>query len=276
MVYATAAGAVVGGPFGAAAVLGVRALSAMAVLTFAQRLYQFPLGVFGIAVATAIYPMLAKLADDRSAFTDIVRRGLRLVFFIGLPASLGLIVVARPLTGSLLQGVAFDNADTNRVAFVLLGYASCVWAYSMIQVITRAFYAKNDTVTPVKIAVSVVGLNLILNLVLIWTPLKEAGLAWSTAICATVQVMFLLWHLRRHVDSPIGNATLPSMGRTCMLSIIMIICLGLVMMSLPSGNSWLQQVQSLAVLVAVGSIVFAGGAALLKMPELKWAVGRGR
>ena len=88
--------------------------------------------------------------------------------------------------------------------------------------------------------------------------------------------MFLLWHLRRHVDSPIGNATLPSMGRTCMLSIIMIICLGLVMMSLPSGNSWLQQVQSLAVLVAVGSIVFAGGAALLKMPELKWAVGRGR
>lgn len=250
--------------------------SAMAVLTFAQRLYQFPLGVFGIAVATAIYPMLAKLADDRSAFTDIVRRGLRLVFFIGLPASLGLIVVARPLTGSLLQGVAFDNADTNRVAFVLLGYASCVWAYSMIQVITRAFYAKNDTVTPVKIAVSVVGLNLVLNLVLIWTPLKEAGLAWSTAICATVQVMFLLWHLRRHVDSPIGNATLPSMGRTCMLSIIMIICLGLVMMSLPSGNSWLQQVQSLAVLVAVGSIVFAGGAALLKMPELKWAVGRGR
>jgi len=248
--------------------------SAMAVLTFAQRLYQFPLGVFGIAVATAIYPMLAKLADDRSAFTDIVHRGLRLVFFIGLPASLGLIVVARPLTGSLLQGAAFDNTDTNRVAFVLLGYASCVWAYSMIQVITRAFYARNDTVTPVKIALYVVGLNLVLNLVLIWTPLKEAGLAWSTAICATLQVMFLLRHLRRHVDSPIGESTLPSMARTCLLSIIMIACLGLLMMILPSGNSWLQQVQSLAVLVAVGSIVFAGGAALLKMPELKWALGR--
>ncbi|MBG83954.1 MAG: murein biosynthesis integral membrane protein MurJ [Phycisphaerae bacterium] len=247
--------------------------SAMAVLTFAQRLYQFPLGVFGIAVATAIYPMLAKLADDKPAFTDIVHRGLRLVFFIGLPASLGLIVVARPLTGSLLQGAAFDNADTNRVAFVLLGYASCVWAYSMIQVITRAFYARNDTVTPVKIALYVVGLNLVLNLVLIWTPLKEAGLAWSTAICATLQVMLLLWHLRRHVDSPIGVATLPSMLKTCILSIVMIVVLGALMLTLPSGKSWLQQVQSLAVLVAAGSIIFAGGAAMLRMPELKWAVG---
>jgi len=248
--------------------------SAMAVLTFAQRLYQFPLGVFGIAVATAIYPMLAKLADDKPAFTDIVHRGLRLVFFIGLPASLGLIVVARPLTGSILQGAAFDNADTNRVAFVLLGYASCVWAYSMIQVITRAFYARNDTVTPVRIALYVVGLNLVLNLILIWTPLKEAGLAWSTAICATLQVMLLLWHLRRHVESPIGEVTLPSMLRTCLLSIVMVVVLGGLMLALPSGKSWLQQVQSLAVLVAAGSIIFAGGAAMLRMPELKWAVGR--
>ena len=248
--------------------------SAMAVLTFAQRLYQFPLGVFGIAVATAIYPMLAKLADDKTAFTDIVHRGLRLVFFIGLPASLGLIVVARPLTGSILQGAAFDNTDTNRVAFVLLGYASCVWAYSMIQVTTRAFYAKNDTVTPVRIALYVVGLNLVLNLILIWTPLKEAGLAWSTAICATIQVMLLLRCLRRHVDSPIGIATLPSMLRTCILSIVMIIVIGGLMLLLPSGKSWLQQVQSLAVLVAAGTITFAGGAAMLRMPELKWAVGR--
>lgn len=248
--------------------------SAMAVLTFAQRLYQFPLGVFGIAVATAIYPMLAKLADDTSAFTNIVHRGLRLVFFIGFPASVGLIVVARPLTGSLLQGAAFDSTDTNRVAFVLLGYGSCVWAYSMIQVITRAFYAKNDTVTPVRIALYVVGLNLVLNLILIWTPLKEAGLAWSTAICATLQVTLLLRHLRRHVDSPIGIATLPSMARTGFLSLVMIVVLVVLMMVLPEGTSWLQQVQSLAVLVAAGSIVFAGGAALLRMPELKWAVGR--
>ncbi|MEE2908421.1 MAG: murein biosynthesis integral membrane protein MurJ [Planctomycetota bacterium] len=246
---------------------------AMAVLTFAQRLYQFPLGVFGIAIATAIYPMLARLADDREAFADTIRRGLRLVFFIGFPASLGLMVVARPLTGAILQGGAFDTQDTGRVAFVLLGYASCVWAYSMIQVITRAFYAKGDTVTPVRIAISVVVLNLILNLVLIWTPLKEAGLAWSTAICATVQTAVLLRMLRRHVDLPLGSSTLPSMARTVVLSILMVIGLQGVMMILPDGQAWLQQVRNLAVLVAVGSIIVAGGAAVMRMPELRWAVG---
>lgn len=246
---------------------------AMAVLTFAQRLYQFPLGVFGIAIATAIYPMLARLADDREAFADTIRRGLRLVFFIGFPASLGLMVVARPLTGAILQGGAFNTEDTGRVAFVLLGYASCVWAYSMIQVITRAFYAKGDTVTPVRIAISVVVLNLVLNLVLIWTPLKEAGLAWSTAICATIQITVLLRMLRRHVDIPLGSTTLPSMTRTVFLTILMVIALQGVMMVLPDGQAWLQQVRNLAVLVAVGSIIVAGGAAVMRMPELRWAVG---
>ena len=246
---------------------------AMAVLTFAQRLYQFPLGVFGIAIATAIYPMLARLADDNEAFNDTVRRGIRLVFFIGFPASLGLMVVARPLTGAILQGGAFNIEDTGRVAFVLLGYASCVWAYSMIQVITRAFYAKGDTITPVRIAVSVVVLNLILNLILIWTPLKEAGLAWSTAICATIQTAILLRMLKVHVDSPLGKTTIPSMARTVLLTILMVIGLQGVMMVMPAGQDWMHQLLSLAVLVAVGTVIVAGGSAIMKMPELKWAVG---
>ncbi|MAT82265.1 MAG: murein biosynthesis integral membrane protein MurJ [Phycisphaerae bacterium] len=246
---------------------------AMAVLTFAQRLYQFPLGVFGIAIATAIYPMLARLSDDKTAFGDTVRRGLRLVFFIGFPASLGLMVVARPLTGALLQGGAFDVDDTDRVAFVLLGYASCVWAYSMIQVITRAFYAKGDTKTPVKVAISVVVLNLLLNLFLIWTPLREAGLAWSTAICATIQVAILLRMLRRHVDHPLDRSTMPSMARTVLLTIIMIIGLQVVMMVMPVGQSWMDQVRMLAILVVIGVVTVGGGAAIMRMPELKWAMG---
>jgi putative peptidoglycan lipid II flippase len=246
---------------------------AMAVLTFGQRLYQFPLGVFGIAVATAIYPMLARLANDREAFTDTVRRGIRLVLFIGVPASLGMMVVAEPLTGAVLQGGAFGEHDTGRVAFVLLGYASCVWAYSLIQVITRAFYARGDTMTPVKIAIAVVGLNLVLNLLLIWTPLREAGLAWSTAICATIQAGVLLRLLRRHINTPLDRPTVSSIGRTVLLTIVMVAVLWGTIQILPAGPGWIEQVRNLMVLVIAGSVIVGGGAALLKMPELRWALG---
>ncbi|MBG81478.1 MAG: murein biosynthesis integral membrane protein MurJ [Phycisphaerae bacterium] len=246
---------------------------AMAVLTFGQRLYQFPLGVFGIAVATAIYPLLSRLADDRSAFSSTVHRGIRLVLFIGIPASLGLMVVASPLTATILQGGLFNMDDTQRVAFVLLGYASCVWAYSLIQVMTRAFYAVGDTMTPVKIAVSVVGLNLVLNLVLIWTPLKEAGLAWSTAICATLQAGILLRLLRRHVDVPLNKDTIRSIMQTVLLTILMVALLTALQLVLPEGEGWFIQVRNLAALVVAGTLIVGGGSRLLRMPELRWAMG---
>src|SRR5206468_2907192 len=122
----------------------------------AQRLYEFPLGVFGIAVATAIFPALAKVNHDAEAFADILRRGLRLVIYIGLPASVGLILVRVPLTAAILQGGSFKWSQTLRVAFVLMGYAPAIWAYSMTHTLTRAFYAKGDSKTPVKVALGMV------------------------------------------------------------------------------------------------------------------------
>jgi putative peptidoglycan lipid II flippase len=73
----------------------------------AQRLYEFPLGVFGIAIATAIFPALSRVVNDRDQFADILRRGLRLVIYIGLPASVGLMLVRTPLTAAILQGKNF-------------------------------------------------------------------------------------------------------------------------------------------------------------------------
>ena len=125
---------------------------AMASVTWAQRLYQFPLGVFGIAVATAIYPLLAKQANMNDSFTSTIHRGLRLVVYIGLPASAGLIFVREPLAAAVFQGDKFVSDDVILVGSILLGYAPAVWAYSMVQVLTRGFYAKGDMKTPVKIA----------------------------------------------------------------------------------------------------------------------------
>ncbi len=247
---------------------------ALAAVSFAQRLYQFPLGVFGIAVATAIYPALARLAKDEGAFADTLRRGLRLVVFIGLPASAGLILVAQPLSATILQGGDFTASDSNRVAFVLLGYATAVWAYSMTHVLTRAFYALGNTKTPVRIAVSMVALNLILNCTLIWTPLKESGLAWSTAICAIIQASLLLWRANNRIKNIVDNAVLVSWFKTAIATVVMFILAWLVSTWLCTQTTWSGSLGTLLVIVFVGITTTFAVAGTLRMPELWWALGR--
>ncbi len=247
---------------------------ALAAVSFAQRLYQFPLGVFGIAVATAIFPALARLADDRQAFADILRRGLRLVLFIGLPASAGLALVGPLLVRVILEGGQFDADDAGRVAFVLYGYTAGVWAYSMIHVFTRAFYAMGDAKTPVTVAVVMVAVNLVLNCTLIWTPLREAGLAWSTAFCAAAQAVVLLVLVRRRVPNLLAAAVATGAARTAALTVVMAAAVAGTLAVLPPAFTWSQTLMNLLAAVAAGLLVVGVGARVLRMPELRWALGR--
>ncbi|HWB19478.1 MAG TPA: murein biosynthesis integral membrane protein MurJ [Phycisphaerales bacterium] len=257
---------------------------ALASLNNAQRLYEFPLGVFGIAVATAIFPALAKLTNDVHGFSDTLRRGLRLVIYIGLPASAGLILVRSQLVAAVFQGKNFTADDTDRVAFVLLGYAPAIWAYSMTHVLTRAFYAKGDSFAPVRVAVSMVFLNFALNVSLIWTPLHEAGLAWSTAFCAIIQSFILLRMVRRrYADHAIVDRDVRlSWLRTVMATLVMsaaviaaqIFLLPMLRLTPAHALTWRLAVLQLAFLVAVGGLAYASASKALKMPEMWWAVGR--
>jgi putative peptidoglycan lipid II flippase len=248
----------------------------MASVTWAQRLYQFPLGVFGIAVATSIYPLLAKQASKHDTFSSTLRRGLRLVVFIGLPASAGLIIVREPLVAAVFQGDKFTSSDVVTVGSILLGYASAVWAYSMAQVLTRGFYAKGDMITPVKIAMACVALNFVLNISLIWTPLGASGLAWSTAICAVVNVCGLLVCMERFVTRPLNTEVIHSFGATAILTFIMSTAVWVVVHQLwQTGGNWSSSLVPLALSVVVGILVFAVGSKILKRPELRWVVGKG-
>lgn len=247
----------------------------MASLTFAQRLYQFPLGVFGIAVATAIFPLLARQASDADAFAATLRRGLRLVVFIGLPAGAGLLLVREPLAAAVFQGGVFDAGDAMTVAFILAGYAPAVWAYSMTHVLTRAFYARGDAITPVRVALAIVVINLVLNLVLIWTPLNISGLAWSTALCAVIQVAVLLRLARRHVQRPVDEVVVGSWCRTLVLAAAMTAAVAAATpLAWTEGGSWTDSLWALAILVPLGIAVVGLGGLLLGMPEVRWAIGR--
>jgi putative peptidoglycan lipid II flippase len=247
---------------------------AMTALTNAARLYEFPLGVFGISIATAIFPQLARLNNDPVEFAATVRRGLRLTVFVGLPASVGLMLVGREAVGVLFQRGAFTADDTARVAWVLLGFAPAIWAYQSIHILTRAFYARKEPMTPVRIAVSMVALNVLLNLALIFTPLREAGLAWSTSICAMVQAVVLARALSRQVPGIVGRDVAAGVLRSVVAALAMgaaVVAVGAV---LPDGGDTRSMLIALVGKVAVGALVFAAVAVALGMDELHWAAGR--
>ncbi len=190
-------------------------------LSLAQRLYQFPLGVFGIAIATAIFPALSAAAEDRARFGRLLRQGLRLTVFIGLPASVGLWLVRDPLTRVIFyEGGALKAEDAGRIAHVLAAYAPSVWAYSMTHVLTRSFYAQHNPRTPMRVAIAVVALNVTLNLTLIWY-FGVAGLAWSTTFCSMVHALSLLFLVRRYVQKPIDGQVVQSWIKIALLSAIM-------------------------------------------------------
>jgi putative peptidoglycan lipid II flippase len=250
-------------------------VGAVSVLGASARLYEFPLGVFGIALATAIFPALSAAAGTRGEFSSLLRQGLRLTWFIGLPASIGLVLVRLPLARSIYHGGGqLETDDALRIAWVLMGYAPAVWAYSMNHTLTRAFYAQHNPMTPMKVAAGMVGLNLMLNLLLIW-PLGAAGLAWSTALCAMLQSVILMLLVRRYADQPIDAAVANSGGRTIIATIIM--AAGVWAVVQPFDVMQLSRAATIGVLLlgtATGMILFAGAARLMRMEELRWLLRR--
>lgn len=245
-----------------------------AVLFFTQRLYQFPLGVFGVALATAVFPALARAARDAPLFGATLARGVRLALFIGIPASVGLIAVRTDLARVILGGGLFGASDVQRVSLTLLGYAPGVWAYATTQVYTRSFFALGDTLTPMRVALITVGANLILNLALIW-PLGEAGLAWSTSITGAGQclALALLARRRAHADH---SVLWRSAGWTCALAAAMALALAGASLVWPSPASpaWAISLLRLLTLVALGGGVFVALALAASRPELRWLAQR--
>jgi len=247
---------------------------AMTALTNAARLYEFPLGVFGIAIATAIFPALSRQNNDPVAFVATLRRGLRMSLFIGLPASAGLVLVSQEAVGVLFQRGAFDASDTVRVAWVLAAFAPGIWAYQSVHILSRAFYAMKLPTRPLRIALAMVALNLALNLTLIFTPLRESGLAWSTSICAALQALLLCRSLSRDVPALLDRELQLGVLRSVIATVAMTLAVVAVSRVLPTGLVPSEMLVSLAAKITVGAAVFALAARLLRMPELGWTIGR--
>jgi putative peptidoglycan lipid II flippase len=253
--------------------------AAVAALGWSQRLYEFPLGIFGIAIATAIFPALSHAAAQkgdlgRQRFTRLFHHGLRLSVFIGLPASAGLLIVALPLSRLAYERGQFGLEDSARVAWILMGYAPAIWAYSMNHVLTRAFYAQGDSRTPLGVALAMVLLNLSMNLILVWS-LGAQGFALATASSAIVQSVILLRTMDQMVGQRTGRDVWLSWGRTLLATLVMSALLTPVAVLFhPASLSHLHNALLLAGLVIAGGLVFMAMAQLLGCEEMKWLIRR--
>jgi putative peptidoglycan lipid II flippase len=191
-------------------------------LYYAQRLYQLPLGVLGISLATAIFPVMSTDAarKDFASLQSTVSKGIRGTIFIAIPAAVGLIMVARPLIASAFEHGRFTDEDTAMVVRTLTFYSLGLCGYFAQQILARVFYSMQDSKIPMRSALIAVFANFLLNLTLIWF-LGRAGLACATAICSYLQVTILLVVLQRRLGRSILDGLVITVVKTVVATVLM-------------------------------------------------------
>jgi putative peptidoglycan lipid II flippase len=191
-------------------------------LYYGNRLVQFPQGIFAVALGVAILPTLSQQAakNQMEELKDTVSFGIRLVLFITIPATVGLIVLKGPIINLLFERGEFTHQSTLATAHALFYYAVGLCAFSGVKVIVPAFYSLKDTVSPVKVAVLAMITNIVLNLLLMG-PLQHGGLALATSLSSLLNVTLLIFILRKKIGSIKGRTILISVVKLTLASIVM-------------------------------------------------------
>ncbi len=168
-------------------------------LYYSDRLMEFPLGIFSIALGTVTLPYLSRLwaKDDKTTFSQTLDWSLRLAVLIAIPASIGLFVLADPLVAVLFFGGVFDEQAVRMTALGLKAYAAGLVGFSLVKILAPAYFAREDTKTPVRMAVVALVVNLVLSVGFALTMLAygvagpHAGLAAATSLAAILNAALL-------------------------------------------------------------------------------------
>jgi len=167
-------------------------------LYYSDRLMEFPLGIFGVAIATVVLPNLSRqhAVRDTISFSHTLDWGLRMICLIGMPSCVGLYLLAGPLLSTLFQSGHFTNHDVVMSSKSLMAYSVGVMGFMLVKILASAYYARQDIKTPVKIAMSIVVIHVILNAIFIkfW---HHAGLALATSLAALLNAALLFWILKK-------------------------------------------------------------------------------
>jgi len=187
-------------------------------LNFAFLLLMFPLALFGYSIAASAFPTLAEAAalGYTSRLKDTLTSSLSVILFVTLPASVGMVVLRRPIVNLLFQYGKFDQASTDLTASILLFFSVGLCAHAVLEIVTRTFYATHDTRTPLLAAVVAIAVNIVLSLLLI-SPLGVGGLALANSLATFLEVSLLLGAIRKRLAG-IGGRLLASSAVKMLIS----------------------------------------------------------
>ncbi len=248
-------------------------------LQYAFRFMQFPLGLFGVAIASATLPSISRsaAAGNFDEFRRTVSRSLGMVFLFTLPSSIGLVVLGRTMIGAIYQGGHFRAYDTDQTALALACYAIGLTGYSALKVLNPAFYALNDARTPMWIGISSIVINLGAALLLLEAAgLGHAGLALSTSIVALFGSIGLFWILRNRIGGIHGRALLDSFWKIAAASGLMGLACSYTSRAVIAwaGGGRFGRLLDLAVSIPVGVLIFYAACRRLRVAELDHATRR--
>jgi putative peptidoglycan lipid II flippase len=229
---------------------------AAAAIYYSERLYEFPQGLIGLAIAMAIYPLLSHHAARKNykALSDDLTLGLQIQFMLAIPAGCGLMALSDSLTLLLFRHGAFSTTDATRTADMVFWFCTGIWAFCALPIIVRAFYTMGDIRRPCRWGLIGLVLNVVLGLILI-RPMQEQGLALAMSLTAAIQSLALLYLFTQkhgHIDFP---ALATSLTRICVAAGVMTIVVRMIIQSVP-GTGTLVELLRVVLCAVVGAFVF--------------------
>jgi putative peptidoglycan lipid II flippase len=244
---------------------------AVSYLYYADRVTQLPLGVVGIAVGTALLPMISRQLEsgDVDAANNAQNRGAEISFLLTVPAAVALVILADPVIRVLFERGAFDVTDSSATAAALMAYAVGLPAYVAIRVFTPAYFAREDTSTPVKIAAVAIAVNVGLNLLLMG-PYQHVGIAIAASLSAWLNAGWLIVLLMVRGDYRPDRSLMKRLLGIAFASAVMGAALWSVLPEMAawlSGPEW-SRASALAMLVVGGMVLYFAAARMFGVYRL--------
>ena len=244
---------------------------AVSYLYYADRVYQLPLGVIGIAVGTALLPLLSRQLreGDEAGGQASFNRALEFSLLLTLPAAAALVVMPGPIVAVLFERGAFDAGSTAATASALAAFALGLPAFVLVKVLAPGFFAREDVVTPVKIAGISVAANIALSGALL-VPLQHVGLALATSAASWLNAVLLAFVLRRRGQLGMDSRLRRRLPRIALATVVMtaVLLAGIELLAPLFAGTALERALALVLLIGAGKLVYTAAAFALGAAEI--------
>ncbi|QQY79968.1 putative peptidoglycan lipid II flippase [Keratinibaculum paraultunense] len=241
-------------------------------LTYASRISDIIISVFVMAITTVIFPMLSRAfsQEDNMQIKKIMGQGINIILIVTIPATIGIFILAKPMVRIFFQRGAFDKVATYMTSQALIFYSVGLVGSSLRLMLNRVYYSFQDTKTPMLNGVLAVGLNIVLNLILI-KPMGHSGLALATSISATFTTLLLFIDLKKKLGRIGLKRYLSCFIKTLIASIIMGIVVYFMYFGLVSllPNKWIVDLLILLLSVVVGVFLYVIVCSALRIREMR-------